>query len=74
MTARSSRHGLQVLVPSRLRETDALAASGGLPAPSRRPLMLPRTGGTHPLRFQFTSPPSDPLYAVERAPLTETAR
>lgn len=35
---------------------------------------LPKLAGDHDLCFQFTSPASDPLYAVERATLTETAR
>lgn len=35
---------------------------------------LPKLEGDRDLCFQFTSPISDPLYAVERATLTETAR
>jgi hexosaminidase len=35
---------------------------------------LPPLNGERDLCFQFTSPTSDPLYAVERATLTETAQ
>jgi hexosaminidase len=75
-----ARPGRPALTASILLGTAPPAPAAPLPLASMPALAVPgeasfsKLAGERDLPFPFTSPISDPLYAVERATLTETAR